>query len=423
MPKAPYSQQKEARQQNSSLLLRDLWRNAPLSKAMLAQRNGLTKATVSAISRDLAAMDLIREVGQDRSGVGRPGGLLELNPLARCAVGVEISTNYCAVVLTDLCGELLWQDSVLIAIGSDLEAVLSQAEALVAAASVQARERGIPLLGIGVAVPGIVTPGPESLVSAPALGWKEVNLKQIWETRFNLTVVVDNKARAAAMAEALHGSAQGASSFVYLSLGTDVSPSIEAAVIADGLPYRGARGMAVDAGHMILDAHGPLCPCGQHGCWQAMADVRREVELILPRLTAGEPSVLQAYLAEDGATLDHRAIHQAALEGDRLALEVVSEVNSSHTLGLINLVRLYDPEMVVIGWASSALPEAFLTRMKALIAIPELDVPAAVLRYLSQREIVPPRIVYATHLKDACTLGAAALIVDDFLRKPPTEEI
>jgi len=102
---------------------------------------------------------------------------------------------------------------------------------------------------------------------------------------------------------------------------------------------------------------------------------------------------------------------------------VVSEVNSSHTLGLINLVRLYDPEMVVIGWASSALPEAFLTRMKALIAIPELDVPAAVLRYLSQREIVPPRIVYATHLKDACTLGAAALIVDDFLRKPPTEEI
>jgi len=56
MSKSPYSQQKEARQQNTSVLLRDLWRHAPLSMAMLAQRNGLTKATVSSICSDLTAL-------------------------------------------------------------------------------------------------------------------------------------------------------------------------------------------------------------------------------------------------------------------------------------------------------------------------------------------------------------------------------
>jgi N-acetylglucosamine repressor len=425
MSKMPYSQQKEARQQNTSVLLRDLWRYAPLSRAVLAERNGLTKTTVSAICRDLIALGLISPAGKDRGGLGRPAQLLELDPEARCAIGAEISTDYSAVVITDLCGQALWQRAIPTAVGSSQEVVLAQAEALVAEAVAQAREHAAlgPLLGIGVGVPGAVDPGEESLVTAPALGWKEVFLKQRLETRFALPVIVDNRARAAAMAEALHGSAQGVSSFVYVSLGTDVGSSLEAAVVTDGLAYNGAHGLAVDAGHMILDPQGPLCSCGQRGCWQAMADVGREVELIRPRLAAGEASVLQSYAAEEGAALDHRAIHRAALAGDRLALDIVREVNASHALGITNLVRLFDPETVVIGWASAALPEAFLARMRALVQIPELDVPAAVLQHLARRGVPPPTIVYATHLGDACTLGAAALMVEDFLRKPPTNEV
>jgi glucokinase len=236
-------------------------------------------------------------------------------------------------------------------------------------------------------------------------------------------VIVANKARAAAMAEALHGSARGVANFVYVSLGTGVGLSVEAAVVIEGIAFNGAHGLAADAGHMILAANGAQCSCGQRGCWQAMADVRREVELILPRLAAGEASVLQGRAAEVGAALDHREIHQAAVEGDALALDVVRQVNDNHALGITNLVRLFDPEMVVLGWASAALPETFLSRMHALAQMPELDLPAAVLRLLQRRGVRPPRIVYATHLQEACMLGAAALVVDGFLRKPPTGEV
>src|SRR5512135_3472051 len=109
MPKTPYAQQRDAREQNASALLRDLWYNAPLAKATLAQRNGLTKATVSAICGELAAQNLIRDVGQDKSGIGRPGNLLELNPAARGAIGIEISTNYVAGMLVDFRGQALWK--------------------------------------------------------------------------------------------------------------------------------------------------------------------------------------------------------------------------------------------------------------------------------------------------------------------------
>ena len=420
MPKAPYSQQKEARRQNTSLLLRDLWRHGPLSKAMLAQRNGLTKGTVAAICADLSAMGLIREAGQDHTGLGRPGDLLELNPSARCAVGVEISTNYTAVALTDLCGDPLARSSALIEVGSSQEAILAQAEALIAQAIDRAQECGCSLLGIGVAVPGLVDPGPESLVSAPALGWKEVPLKQIWEQRFAVPVVVENKARAAAAAEALNGSAQNARSFVYVSMGTDVRSSVQAAVVTDGLPFEGAHGLAVDAGHMILDPQGPLCACGQQGCWQAMTDVAREVELARARLAAGEASVLAHHAAGENS-LDHRTIHQAAVNGDALALDILRTVQRNHTLGVTNLVRLFDPELVVIGWASVALSEANHTRMHALSDL--LDLPGDVRQQLARRGVVPPTIVHAVHGPEASLVGAAALLVDQFLRTPPAFEV
>lgn len=411
----PYLQQKEARQQNTSLLLRDLWRHGPLSKAMLAQRNGLTKATVSTICRELDAKGLIREAGQTRSGVGRPGDLIELNPSGRCSIGVEISTNYVAAGLTDLTGQLLWQQSVPIMIGGHHESMLTEVQNLITLALEQAQKCGSVLLGIGVGVPGVVN----HRVNSPALGWKEVPLQQLLEQRFQVPVMVENKARAAAMAEALHGSARDAACFVYVSVGTDVRSSVEAAVVNDGFLFRGASGRGVDAGHMVLDPGGPVCACGQRGCWQAMTDVDCEVVITRQRLQAGEVSVLQAYAADQYVALDHRVIHQAAVEGDALAKDVVKTVVTNHAQGITNLVLLFDPELVVIGWETMVLPADFISRMRIIDNIPELSAARMVHDRLAGRGITPPKIVHAMLDPEVVMIGAAALLIGEFFRTPP----
>jgi hypothetical protein len=140
---------------------------------MLAQRNGLTKATISAICDELAALNLIRDAGQDRSRLGRPGNLVELNARARSAIGLEISTNYVAVLLTDFCGQALWRRSAAIAAESEQETVLGEAEALLTAAIEQAQQRELSLLGIGVAAPGSVDSDHGMILSASALGWRD----------------------------------------------------------------------------------------------------------------------------------------------------------------------------------------------------------------------------------------------------------
>lgn len=386
---------------------------------MLAQRNDLTKGTVSSICRDLADQNLIRIVGQDRAGPGRPGDLIELNPQARCSIGIEISTNYVAAMLSDLSGQSLWQHSIPIEIGSAQEDVLSQMEGLIGEAIDQASRQTIRLLGIGIGVPGVVN----LTVNSPVLGWKEVPLKQILEQRFVLPVIVDNKARAAAMAEALHGNALDAASFVYVSIGTDIQSTVEAAVVNDGFLYRGSRGRAVDAAHIVLDPNGPLCTCGQRGCWRAMADVDREVGLARQRLEAGEASVLQAHAANGYATLDHRVIHQAAVEGDGLAQEIASAVLMNHAQGIANLVLLFDPEMVVIGWETMVFPPDYTARMHLMDGMPEFNISQAVREQLARRGITPPKINHASLDPEVVMLGAAALLVDDFFRTPPVDEV
>lgn len=415
MEKKPYSQQKEARQQNASLLLRDLWFNSPLSKAMLAQRNGLTKGTVTTICRDLAALGLIRDAGQDRSGPGRPGDLIEMNTSARCSIGLEISTNYIAIVLTDLCMQTLWRESAAIEIGSPPEVILQQVFGLVNEAIQQASVRAIPILGIGAGVPGVVNDN----VNASALGWKEVPLKQILEENYSMPVIIDNKARTAALIEALLGSARGASSFLYVSIGTDVRSTVEAAIMNDGSPYRGFQGRAVDAGHIVLDPNGPFCSCGQRGCWQIMADVNRETGLVRQRLEAGATSVLQAYADDHYARLEHRGIHQAAVEGDALAIEVASSILLNHALGITNLVRLFDPELVVIGWETMVLPPSYTARMHVMDRMREFDIPGAVCDRLTRHGVKPPKFAHSTLDPETVMLGAAALLVDDFLHMPP----
>ena len=420
--KAPYLQQRNARQQNSSAILFDLWHNAPLSRAMLAQRNDLTKATVSAICDELAALGLICDVGQHRNGIGRPGNLLTINPLGRGAIGLEISTNYVGALLTDLRGQALWRQTASVTVGSQQEVILKRAETLLDTAIEQAQQRALPVLGMGVAVPDLVDSGRGVIRSAPALGWQDTPLGSRWEARFGLPVLVENKARAAAMAEAMHGAARNVANFVYASLGTDVGSSVDVAVVVNGVPYRGAHGFAVNAGHMILDPHGELCSCGQRGCWRAQADVNREVALVEARLASGEPSVLQDRAAQH--TLEHRAIHQAALEGDPLALDVFrSVVTLSHATGILNLILLFDPDLVLIGFASAGLPTEFQHRMDALGRVPDTNIAEAVRKQMRARGLTPPVIRRTAFDPDTVMLGAATLPVDALMRMPPDGQV
>jgi predicted NBD/HSP70 family sugar kinase len=186
----------------------------------------------------------------------------------------------------------------------------------------------------------------------------------------------------------------------------------------NGELWHGAHGLAGAVGHTILDPHGPPCSCGRLGCWQAVTDLRHEVRKAIESLEAGRESTLKRYADNAYRDLDHEAIHEAALHGDVLALEIVRETTTAHAQGIANLIATLDPEQVVLGGSSIGLTDEARRRVAAMQEVPDLNFVARV------RQLSPPahrdrcEIRAATHGADACLMGAVSLVLDAFLENP-----
>ncbi|MGH2546965.1 MAG: ROK family protein, partial [Actinomycetota bacterium] len=123
---------------------------------------------------------------------------------------------------------------------------------------------------IGVGAAGMVDFDAGVLRYAPNLAWREIPLRDLLSERTGLPCVVDNDANAAAWGEYRFGAARGYRHVLVVTVGTGIGGGI----VADGELFRGAHGFAAEIGHIIVEPDGPLCGCGNRGCWEQVASGR-----------------------------------------------------------------------------------------------------------------------------------------------------
>lgn len=185
-------------------------------------------------------------------------------------------------------------------------------------------------LPVGVGLPGLVdTDG--CLRFAPNLpGVVDVPVRaRLSDMLGGVAVEVDNDATAACWGERQAGAAAGCDDVVVVTLGTGVGGGI----VSGGRLQRGANGFAGEIGHMVVDPHGPPCPCGKQGCWE--------------RFASG--SGLGRMADQAGFGPRGEAVTAAAREGDERAIAVMEEFAGWVALGLVNLAYLLDPDLFVLG--------------------------------------------------------------------------
>ncbi len=159
---------------------------------------------------------------------------------------------------------------------------------------------------------GIITASP----SLP--DWNDIPLKNILADHLGTDVYLINDASAAVLGEYLIGAGQGTNNLVYLT----VSTGIGGGIIIDGKLYTGVDGCAGELGHMVIDAHGPQCNCGNYGCLEIMASGTAMAKEAQKRINQGENSIL-VDLANSCANISAKTIFIAAKKGDKVANEVV----------------------------------------------------------------------------------------------------
>jgi predicted NBD/HSP70 family sugar kinase len=383
--------QRLARKTNSASILDYLRLHAPLSRASLAKYTGLTRSSISRIANQLISENLIHEVGEQQDRVGRPGTLIELNPIGGAAIGVELRVDCISVILTDFVAQILWRKAVPLTEGLDLPGYLEAAENLIAETIGHAELYAVKLLGIGVGVWGLVDIQTGVVRIAPNLKWRNLPLKQLWEDRFGMPVLVENDANAAAMGEYYLGlpeNVKNVDDFIYLSTGIGLGGGI----ISAGKVFRGWNGYAGEVGHMTIDPKGELCMCGKRGCWETQVGTR---------------VAEQNYKRRTGNSLPFEQLVKLLRAKDPTCVEIFTAMGVALGIGIGNLVNIFYPRSIVVGGALEGIADILLPIAREAFTMNS--------QFKFQEDI---RIIPSALGSDSCVLGCVALVLDEVIRQP-----
>lgn len=258
-------------------------------------------------------------------------------------VGIDIGGTKTAVLVCDQIGNVAARAVAPTAIGSP-EVVVESIAAAVEATLAEAGATTADVAAIGVGVPGRVDPAAGSVTLAVNLGWHDLPLGRRLEERLGIRTILENDVRAAALGlhrRRVFGSVE---SLAFLAIGTGIS----AGVVVDGQLHRGATGLAGEIGHVIVDRNGPLCACGLHGCFEAIAAG--------PAIAKAAHDIGIANV--DGSTAE--AVFAAAEAGNERARAVIEGAGTAVGWGIHLLALAYDVERIVIGGGVSHAGEAFM---------------------------------------------------------------
>ncbi|RCX18204.1 putative NBD/HSP70 family sugar kinase [Fontibacillus phaseoli] len=373
---------------NKSIVLDTIRQRQPLSRADIAAGIGLNKATVSSLVSELINSNLVTEIGPGESSGGRKPTLLLFNKSAGFAIGVDIRVSDLLAVLVDLEGNVIREKSVPLSDFSP-EIVLDQIRKTISLLSRKLPESPYGIIGIGIGVPGLVDE-KSNVVSAPNLGWEHVDLAGALAGDLGDNIHIDNEANAGAIGEKLYGAGRDSLNLIYLSIGVGIGSGI----IVGGALYRGTSNFSGEVGHMTVAENGPLCRCGNRGCWETLASEKA----LLDRAAAIWPG-------DDAPDLED--FLKAAKQGDEEAVNLLNEIGSQLGVGLANLVNILNPELIVIGNRLSLAGELFEDAM---------------LRTIKSRSLSYHR--KKTHVDFAklgirsTALGAASMPITTFLTDP-----
>ncbi len=267
-------------------------------------------------------------------------------------VAMDWGGTWVRVAVIDRGGEILWQSRVANAPGGDKDRLLRDAQEVLARAISWCDLR--PVVGVAVAVAGPVDAGTGTLYDPPNLpALNGVSLKALWEPALGHRVWVGNDANLAASGEYRYGAGRDArrrgespETLVYLT----VSTGIGGGVVSGGQVFLGAHGLAAEIGHMVIDrrADAPQCQCGNRGCLEALAS-GTAIAKIARAAVADARSLILTLASGEAQSVTSETVFRAASQGDALAQNIVEGVVQALSVGLTNVLHLYNPDLVVLG--------------------------------------------------------------------------
>ncbi|MDS9472497.1 ROK family transcriptional regulator [Sporosarcina pasteurii] len=317
---------------NRSIILNKIRTDAPISRAQIAKETKLTPPTVSSNVKSLIEEGVVVESELGESQGGRKPTMLLINDEAFYVIGTDAGPTKIECVIADLAGNIHTRNSIALTVPITNDEFLIKLtkciRELIAAATIDTDK----LIGIGVAMHGVVDVETGTSLIAPNLGLTNIPIKAVMEEEFRLPVKVENDARVMALGEAWFGNHEVMDNMLAVNVGRGVG----AGIVVGGKLFHGANNIAGEIGHMTIDIHGEVCECGNRGCLQTFA--------------TGAAIAKRANLRmQHNNAITAEKVYELALSGDHDCREILEETGSIIGVGLMNLIHIINPAKIVIG--------------------------------------------------------------------------
>jgi predicted NBD/HSP70 family sugar kinase len=316
----------DARDINRDIVLEIIRSKQPVARADLARSSGLQPSTISAIVEQLIKEKWVSEGAVSRHPRGRPSTLLSLND-AMVILVADVRPNQAIVALVDLNGRFLAREAVPL-VSDPARSVNKIVQCM---QSMQVAHGNRSFEGIGISMPGRIDPESQRLILAPNLKWVDYDIKGAIEQKMQLQVELANAANACLLAELWSGRLDGIRNAVLVT----VSEGVGGAILANGQIITSRSGLAGEFGHSPIDPTGPVCGCGQHGCWEVFASSTAALRYY-------------AELCPEGRALSIHELLRMADEGDPNAIAAVSRQAVYIGRGLRLVTAALSPETILI---------------------------------------------------------------------------
>lgn len=367
---------------NQKLILNEILKNSPISRASLSEITGLNKSTVSSQVNELIEKNVIFEIGAGQSSGGRRPVMLVFNKNAGYSIGIDIGVDYLNGILTDLEGNIILEKASDLSSPSagEVKEILFE---LIHDFIIHMPDSPYGLVGIGICVPGLVDSN-QKIIFMPNLDWYIEDLQLLIESEFNVPVFVENEANAGACGEKVFGVTKNHENIIYISINVGIGVGI----IINNELYKGVNGFSGEMGHMTIDFNGPKCSCGNRGCWE---------------LYASEKALLDSF-SNDEKNMLRKEIVERANKNDVAVLNALQNFGFYVSIGLTNILNTFDAQAIILRNNIIESHPIVLNTIKN-------EVSSRVNSHLeSMCELLPSSLG-----RNAPALGAVSIVIEHFL--------
>lgn len=377
---------------NRSIILNMIKQEGEISRAAIANHTGLSPATLSGITNQLINEGLVYEKTTGDSTGGRPPIMLALNPRGGFVVGIKLMEGHAVGALTDLNANVLSRDSIDLAdiqVETSLEGLSKLVNQLLSKSGIRKKQ----LMGVGIGLAGVVDSDQGIVRQNPFFGWKNIPLRDKLKSLIHAPVYIDNDVNTLTLSEKWLNPTQPEENFILVTIGRGVGMGI----VINGQIYRGKSGGAGELGHTVVDANGPLCDCGRHGCLESLISDRALVakarEIISPEIGGLDELI------------------DLANSGQADAITILTNAGRQLGIQIANLVNVFDPKLIIISGEGTRMGEVFFSAVRAAIH-------NCVMTGLAE----DTEIRVKSWGDDIWALGAASLVIAEIFKSPMQKE-